>query len=247
MVIAIANHKGGSGKTTTTVSLGAALASLNLKVLLVDLDPQGNLSYSLGISENVPSISDVFTGSKKIEEVIQTKEQLDIIPANMFLADIELSIKGVENRLFVLQNILAPIFKKYDYILIDCSPSKSLLTINALVVADKVISTVLLDVLSIQGLNQIYKTVTDVKFGFNKKLNFLGVLPVNVDLRSNIAKEILDFIHENFDIPIFKSYIRSNVKITEAPSHGLSVIKYAPNSSGARDYLSLAKEIITIN
>ena len=136
---------------------------------------------------------------------------------------------------------------KYDYILIDCSPSKSLLTINALVLADKVITTILLDVLSVQGLNQINRTVFDVKRGYNKNLSFLGVLPINVDLRSNISKEILTFVEENFDIPILKSYIRSCVKFAEAPSFGQSIFSYAPNSSGAEDYEVLAKEIIILN
>ena len=247
MVIAIANHKGGSGKTTTTINLGVALSNLGKKVLIIDLDPQGNLSYSLGISDNVPTIADVLTGDKQLEDVIIEREGMDIVPSNMFLADIELSIQGVKDRLFVLKYLLDNQLSKYDYILIDCSPSKSLLTINALVLADKVITTILLDVLSVQGLNQINRTVFDVKRGYNKALSFLGVLPINVDLRSNISKEILTFVDENFDIPILKSYIRSCVKFAEAPSFGESIFAYAPSSSGAEDYQVLAKEIITLN
>ena len=247
MVIAIANHKGGSGKTTTTINLGVALSNLGKKVLIIDLDPQGNLSYSLGISDNAPTIANVFTGDKQLEDVIIEREGMDIVPSNMFLADIELSIQGVKDRLFVLKYLLDKELLKYDYILIDCSPSKSLLTINALVLADKVITTILLDVLSVQGLNQINRTVFDVKRGYNKALTFLGVLPINVDLRSNISKEILTFVDENFDIPILKSYIRSCVKFAEAPSFGESIFSYAPSSSGAEDYQVLAKEIITLN
>lgn len=247
MVIAIANHKGGSGKTTTTINLGVALSNLGKKVLVIDLDPQGNLSYSLGISDNVTTIADVLTGDKQLEDVIIEREGIDIVPSNMFLADIELSIQGVKDRLFVLKYLLDNQLSKYDYILIDCSPSKSLLTINALVLADKVITTILLDVLSVQGLNQINRTVFDVKRGYNKNLSFLGVLPINVDLRSNISKEILTFVDENFDIPILKSYIRSCVKFAEAPSFGESIFSYAPSSSGAEDYQVLAKEIITLN
>jgi chromosome partitioning protein len=247
MVIAIANHKGGSGKTTTTINLGVALSNLGKKVLIIDLDPQGNLSYSLGIADDVPTIADVFTGDKQLEDVIIKREGLDIVPSNMFLADIELSIQGVKDRLFVLKYLLDKELLKYDYILIDCSPSKSLLTINALVLADKVITTILLDVLSVQGLNQINRTVFDVKRGYNKALTFLGVLPINVDLRSNISKEILTFVDENFDIPILKSYIRSCVKFAEAPSFGESIFSYAPSSTGAEDYQVLAKEIIILN
>ncbi len=244
MIIAIANHKGGSGKTTTSINLGVALANLDKKVLLIDLDPQGNLSYSLGIDENLPTIFDVFTGEKEIKDVVVNCEGADVIPANMDLADIELSIQSVENRLFVLKEIIDPIKDQYDFIIIDCSPSKSLLTINALVLADKVISTILLDVLSLQGLNQINKTVNEVKNGFNHNLSFLGVLPVNVDLRNNISNEVLDYIKENFDLPLFNTHIRSNVKLIEAPSHGVSIFGYTRNSNGAKDYLSLAKEIL---
>ncbi len=247
MVIAIANHKGGSGKTTTTINLGVALSNLGKKVLIIDLDPQGNLSYSLGIPDNLPTIADVFTGDKQLEDVIVEREGVDIVPSNMFLADIELSIQGVKDRLFVLKYLLDKHLSKYDYILIDCSPSKSLLTINALVLADKVITTILLDVLSVQGLNQINRTVFDVKRGYNRNLSFLGILPINVDLRSNISKEILTFVEENFDIPILKSYIRSCVKFAEAPSFGESIFSYAPSSTGAEDYQVLAKEIIILN
>lgn len=246
MVIAIANHKGGSGKTTTSINLGIALANLGKKVMLVDLDPQGNLSYSIGIKDDVPTISDVFRGVKRLDEVIVEREGVDVVPANMFLADIELSIQGVNDRLFVLKYLLDPYLLNYDYILIDCSPSKSLLTVNALVVAEKVITTVLLDVLSIQGLNQINKTVFDVKRGFNKELSFLGILPVNVDLRSNVSRDVLTFIKENFEIPLFKTYIRTNVKVIEAPSYGESIFSYAPASIGAEDYQELAKEIIIL-
>jgi len=247
MVIAIANHKGGSGKTTTTLNLGAALTILGKKVLLIDLDPQGNLSYSLGIDSDVVSIADVIRGANSLEDILVRKEEMDIAPANMDLADIELSIQGVQDRLYVLKNLLSPYVSNYDYVLIDCSPSKSLLTINALVLADKVITTVLLDVLSVQGLNLINRTVFDVRRGFNKSLSFLGVLPVNVDLRSNISREILTFINEKFDIPLFKTHIRSNVKLAETPSFGESVFAYAPNSSGSEDYNELAREIILLN
>ena len=247
MVIAIANHKGGSGKTTTSINLGVALSNLGKKVLLIDLDSQGNLSYSLGISDDVPTIADVIAGNKKIDEVIVEREGLYIAPSNMFLADIELSIQGVNDRLYVLKHLLDSYVKEYDYVLIDCSPSKSLLTINALVLADKVITTILLDVLSVQGLNQINRTIYDVKRGFNKKLTFIGVLPVNVDLRSNISKEILTFVEENFDIPLIKTYIRSCIKFVEAPSFGESIFSYAPYSTGTEDYHVLAKEIILLN
>ncbi len=246
MIISIVNHKGGTGKTTTVVNLGVAFGALGKKVLLIDLDPQGNLSYSLDIPSDSVGISEVFTGEKNIQESIIQKEGIDIIPSNMFLADIELSLQSAEDRTNVLKKILDPIANEYDYVLIDCPPSRSLLIINALVVSDAAISTVLLDVLSIQGLNHIYRTIAEVKSAFNSKLNFIGIVAVNADIRKKISKEVIDFITDNFDIPIFNTYIRSNVKITEAPSHGESVLGYAPTSNGAKDYLALAKELINV-
>jgi len=246
MVIAISNHKGGTGKTTTAVNLGVALANLNFKVLLIDLDAQGNLTYSFGIQDTGLSISDVFIGEKKIEEVIIRKEGLDIIPANMQLSDIELSLQSVDDRVYVLKYMLDSIVSNYDFVIIDCPPSRSLLTINALIIADKVISTILLDVLSIQGLNHIRNTVNEIKEVFNEKLSFMGVLAVNTDMRKKISLEVLEFIRQNIDIPILMTNIRANVKITEAPSYGLSVIAYDPTSNGAIDYESLALEISTL-
>jgi chromosome partitioning protein len=246
MIISIVNHKGGTGKTTTVVNLGVALGQLGKKVLLIDLDPQGNLSYSMDISSDIIGVSEVFTGEKNIQDCIINKEGIDIIPSNMFLADIELSLQSAEDRTNVLKKMLEPIATTYDYVLIDCPPSRSLLIINALVVSDAAISTVLLDVLSIQGLNHIYKTIAEVKSAFNSKLRFIGIVAVNADIRKKIAKEVIDFIKDNFEIPIFKTYIRSNVKITEAPSHGESVLGYAPTSNGAKDYLALAKELINL-
>ncbi len=246
MIIAIANHKGGTGKTTTTINLGVSLANMNFRVLLIDLDSQGNLTYSFGIDDDCLSISDVFTGKKTLEEVIVRKEGLDILPANMQLSDIELSLHSVDDRVYVLKYMLDPIIANYDYVLIDCPPSRSLLTINALIVADKVISTILLDVLSIQGLKHIRNTVNEIKEVFNEKLSFLGILAVNTDLRKKISLEVLDFIRKNIDIPLFMTNIRSNVKIAEAPSYAESIFAYDPTSNGAVDYKSLALEITTL-
>ena len=140
MIIAIANHKGGSGKTTTSINLGVALSLLGKKVLLIDLDPQGNLTYSLDIESSSYTISDIILGNKNFQEVLVSREGVDVIPSNMDLADIELTIQGLPNRLNVLSEIITPYKDQYDYILIDCAPSKSLLTINALVLADKVLT-----------------------------------------------------------------------------------------------------------
>lgn len=246
MIIAICNHKGGTGKTTTTINLGCALVKKNKRVLLIDLDPQGNLSYSLGIDEDCMEISTVFTDENKLENILIQKEGMSIAPSNMNLADIELSLQSAENRAFVLKEILKPVVSKFDYILIDCPPSRSLLTVNALSVADKVITTALLDVLSVQGLKHIVRTVYEIKESLNDKIAILGILAVNVDTRKKLSGEVLDFIKNSFDITVFKTYIRTSVKVAESPSHGQSIFSYAPKSSGAKDYLRLANELLKI-
>ena len=245
MILSVVNHKGGTGKTTTVVNLAAALVACNKRVLVIDFDPQGNLSYSIGIDANVLGISEVLQGTKQVEEVIIQKEGIDIVASNMHLSDIELTLQSVDNRVFVLKKTLQNIQSGYDFVLIDCPPSRSLLTINALAASDSVISTVLLDVLSMQGLNQINKTIVDVTQHFNPALRFLGVVAVQYDSRKKIAQEVLNFMKESFDLPLFETYIRNNVKVCEAPSHGKSVLKYAPTSNGAVDYLKLAKELFT--
>ncbi len=247
MIIAITNHKGGTGKTTTAVNLGVALAKIKSKVLVVDLDPQGNLSYSLGYSEIANDLFHVFTGEKAVEEVMIHVENMDLLPSDMRMADIELSLHQVENREFVLKEILAPLVGKYDYIIIDCPPSKSLLTVNALTASDAVIIPMLLDVLSIQGVIHILETIQEVKEVLNDKLKVLGMLAINVDIRKRLARDVIRFFSNNFDYKLFQIMIRSNVKIAEAPSHAQSVFAYAPNSYGAVDFLALAKEIVSLN
>lgn len=247
MIIAVANHKGGTGKTTTVANLGVALGKKGKRVLIIDLDPQGNLSYSFGVPEDAPEISFVFSGEKQIQEVIVHVEGIDLLPSSMRLADIELSMYSVDDRSFYLKELIDSVKKYYDYILIDCSPARSLLTINALSASDYVISTILLDVLSIQGLIHIARTINEIKEALNPDLEFLGILAVNVDLRKKISREVISFIREQYELSFFDTSIRTNVKIAESPSHALSVLTYAPNSNGAKEYLLLAEEIIAFN
>lgn len=246
LIISIVNQKGGTGKTTTTLNLGSALAKNNKKVMLIDLDPQGNLTYSLAINNFDNTIEKILLNETKINKAVIKREGMDVVPSNTDLADVEITISGYKERESLLKNALQSV-NSYDYILIDCPPSLSLLTINALNVSHKVIIPLQMEVLSIQGLDQILETIKKVKNVFNKGLEIQGVLPVMVDKRRNLSTEVYEHIQKNFDVYIFKNHIRTNVKATEAPSFGASVIKYAPNSNSAKDYLAFANEIIKLN
>ena len=243
--ISIINQKGGTGKTTTTVNLSAALASMGKKVLIVDMDSQGNLGYSFGL-ENDTSLADVLEGNSTPEEVIHEKEGIGIIPSDIRLVDIELSMADLKERHKVIMDRLSSYLDTYDYVFFDCPPSLSVLSINALYASDYIIIPMLMEVLSLQGLDQIIQTISKINSAYNKNLEVLGILPVMVDKRRKLTEEVRDYIKENYDINIFESYIRNNVKASESPSFGSSVISYAPNSNSAKDYVSFAKEIVAL-
>lgn len=246
--ISVVNQKGGTGKTTTVVSLGAALAQNNKKVLLIDLDPQGNLSYSLGINEFDYTIGDVMMGDATVKQSIIhiENENMDIIPSSIDLANIEISIAQIEERELQLKKTLKGL-SRYDYVLIDCPPSFSLLAVNSLTLSNEVIIPMQMTALSLQGLDLIYSTITQIKDSLNPKLKILGILPVMVDKRRKLSSEVRDYIQDNFDIKLFKSSIRNNVKAAEAPSFGRSVINYAPSSNSAKDYKEFVNEFLLIS
>ena len=245
ITVAIVNQKGGTGKTTTAINLGRALVEMDKRVLLIDLDAQGNLTYSLGVEfEN--SISDVIHGDITFDEILAESGGMTVAPSDTSLSDTELSLTEVEQREFVLKGILSGI-DSYDYVFIDCPPSLSLLTINALNAADKVIIPMQMEVLSLQGLDQVTETIAKIRKLYNNKLEIEGVLPVMVDRRRKLSLEIYDHISKNYDLRIFDTGIRTNVRATEAPSFGLSVIDYEPGCNSAQDYLKLAGEILVIN
>lgn len=241
MVFSIVNHKGGAGKTTTTVNLGAALAAEGYNVLLIDFDAQGSLSYSLGVADDAPTIGEALVGDIHASKLLQSREGLHMLPANSSLADVELAIARAEDRLHHLEQLLLTL-PPFDFVLIDCPPSLSLLTLNALVASDFVLIPMQLDVLSLRGLDMMLETVQKIGT-VNTTLEIMGVLPIMVDPRKNINREVLSHIRENYSVNVFKQSIRSSVKAAEAPSFGKSVINYAPTSTTSADFRALAKEV----
>lgn len=247
MIVSIVNQKGGTGKTTTAINLSCALAKLSKKVLLVDMDSQGHIAYSFAIPKQQISISELMLGEGKIEQSIVSKEGINIITGDNRLVDIELYLMDNKQKWFILKDTLTPLKSQYDYIIIDCSPSISLLTLNALCASNRIIVPVQLSVLDVNGIEQISDTVSKINKVLNKNLFIWGILPVNVNMQKQLSTEILEYIQGNINIKLFKSYIRSNVKAAEAPSFGKSVMSYAPNSVVAFDYLRFAKELINLN
>jgi chromosome partitioning protein len=245
-IISIVNQKGGTGKTTSTVNLGKALVELGKKVLLLDLDPQGSLSYYLGANSNVWSISDVVLEDISFHNALIQREGLHIIPADISLADLELSLISYQGREQILKALLAQNVQEYDFVLIDCSPSLSVLTVNALVASNYVIIPLQLEVLTMHGLELILETIEQVKKTVNPALEILGILLLMYNKRRKITREVYSHIMKNYQFAnVFETMVRTDVKLVEAPSFGQSVFSYAPQSNGAEDYLSLAREVIT--
>jgi len=239
--IAIVNHKGGTGKTTTTVNLAAALVQAGKTVLAVDLDPQGSLSYYLQANVT-PTIAEALTGDNSLTETVVTREGIDILPANQSLADIELAMVTVPRREYLIKELFNRI-SGYDFLLIDCSPSLSLLTVNALTATDEVIIPMQLEVLSLQGLGLIMDTIFGIKEKLNPTLRIKGILPVMLDKRKKVTSEIWEYLKANTGLHLFEP-IRTDVKAIEAPSFGKSILAYAPYSISAQDYKQLASSII---
>ncbi|MCU0439673.1 MAG: ParA family protein [Raineya sp.] len=244
-IIAVVNQKGGTGKTTTTVNLGRAIAEFGKKVLLMDLDPQGSLSYYLGANSNVWSISDVILEDISFHNALIQRENMHIIPADVTLADLELSLVNYQGREQIVKKMIEQHAQEYDYILIDCSPSLSILTVNALVAAHSIIIPLQMEVLSMHGLELILETIEQVKKTVNPELQIMGILILMYNIRRRITQEVHNHIKKTYNfVPIFQTHIRTDVKLVEAPSFGKSVFEYAPQSNGAEDYLNLAREII---
>lgn len=246
-VIALTNQKGGVGKTTTSSAIICGLTRLNKKVLGVDLDPQGNLGFSLGMEiENCVTIYEVFKNQLPIEEAIYETEFGDIIASNILLSGAELEFNR-SGREFMLSKALESVKDKYDYIIIDTPPALNVLTVNAYVAADSLIIPMVPEILSLLGVTQLQETIYTVKQYYNQNLEVLGILMTKYDRRVNLAKEVEEMaerIAEQLDSIVFHSKIRTSVVVAEAPAHGESIYNYAPNSNPALDYMKLVKTIV---
>ena len=251
-IIAVANQKGGVGKTTTTINLAASLATLEKTVLVVDADPQANASSGLGvdIKEVDCSLYECIIDHTDVKEAIYTTDidGLDIIPSHIDLVGAEVEMLKIKNnREKMMKELLAPMRDEYDYILIDCAPSLGLITVNCLTAADSVIIPVQCEYFALEGISKLLNTIKIIKSKLNPRLEIEGFLLTMYDSRLRLANQKYDEVKRHFQELVFKTVIQRNVKLSESPSHGLPVILYDAESAGAKNHLHLAKEIIDKN
>ena len=250
-IIALANQKGGVGKTTTTINLAASLATLEKTVLVIDADPQANASSGLGVNTKDvdSSLYECIIDHVDIRDAMYVTdiEGLDIIPSHVDLVGAEIEMLNIEHREQVLKKMLEPIKKDYDYILIDCSPSLGLITVNALTAADSVIIPVQCEYFALEGISKLLNTIRIIKSKLNPRLEIEGFLLTMYDSRLRLARQSYDEVKRHFQELVFKTGIQRNVKLSESPSHGLPVILYDADCTGSKNYLALAKEIINNN
>ena len=245
-IISIANQKGGVGKTSTAINLSASIAAAEYKTLLIDIDPQANSTHGLGIYDNEKSIYDVIIGSESIADCVVNSymPNLDILPSTIDLVGAEVEIVSFDKREKLLKVALEEFDNDYEFIIIDCPPSLSLLTLNALTASDSVIIPVQCEYFALEGLGQLLNTINVVRKQLNQNLSINGVLLTMYDQRLNLSNQVVEEVKKYFGDKVFKSIIHRNVRISEAPSHAKPVILYDAISTGAKNYISLASEVI---
>ena len=247
-ILAICNQKGGVGKTTTSINLAASLAHLKNKVLLIDTDPQANATSGVGVDKATisQSIYNILVDEVDINDVIvkTAYENLDIVPSSIALAGAEVELVSAISREQRMKNAISEIKEDYDYVVIDCPPSLGLITLNSLTATDGVIIPVQTEYYALEGLSQLMNTFNIVRKHLNSKLDIFGVLLTMTDSRTNISNQVAEQVREHFKDKAFDTVISRTVRLSEAPSFGEPIIEYAKNSNGAKQYLSLAKEVV---
>ena len=247
-IIAVANQKGGVGKTTTAINLSSCLSALGKRVLAIDMDPQGNMTSGLGVDkDNVEkTVYDLIIGRATVEECLckEVFENLDLLPTNIDLSAAEIELIGVENKEFIIRDEVAKIRGNYDFVIVDCPPSLSMLTINAMTTADTVLVPIQCEYYAFEGLSQLMHTIDLVKERLNPDLEMEGVVFTMYNARTNLSLQVVENVKDNLDQTIYKTIIPRNIRLAEAPSHGLPINIYDPKSSGAESYMLLAEEVI---
>lgn len=245
-VFVFVNQKGGVGKTTSVINLGAYVAQAGKKVLLVDFDSQGNMSSGVGVAKDKPTIYELMAEQATAAQTVRRScvDGLDVIPASIDLSGVSIELAGQEDRDFYLKNSLAPLVPEYDYIMIDCPPSLGILTLNGLAAADAVLIPMQCEYFALEGITLLLQTVRKVQKSINPRLRIGGIFFTMYDSRTRLAQDVVSQVKTYFGDTVFSTIIPRNVRLSEAPSHGLPICKYDPSCAGARSYSSLAEEVV---
>lgn len=247
-IIAVANQKGGVGKTTTAINLSSCLSALGKKVLAIDMDPQGNMTSGLGVDKDEVeyTVYDLILGETDIQNAIvkDVIENLDVLPTNIDLAAAEIELIGVDEKEFIIKKAVDTLKNNYDFIIIDCPPSLNMLTINAMTTANSVLVPIQCEYYALEGLSQLIHTIELVKERLNPDLNIEGVVFTMYDARTNLSLQVVENVKDNLQQNIYKTIIPRNIRLAEAPSHGLPINLYDAKSTGAESYMLLAEEVI---